>query len=224
MEERQISGGVRESEKQSRTKELAVAEVAGGGEPDEFLGEDFAGGVGFDNREDAGSWADVECCRQVVQDDMEAFGNPSDGGLGKPGDLEKAASDGGSAKGVKGGGRLGLVGTDSGASVKIGARADGNFNVVEGALSFNHAAPVKRGTGFGEGGDSARQFATISTCLEGGDSVAMQDGADDDVENYSRERQRGADSAAGALLAGADFFGDETGEQREQDACEENSE
>src|SRR5215470_16510566 len=155
---------------------------------------------------------------------MEAFGNPSDGGFGEARDLEKAAGNGRSAKNVKGGRSFGLVGSDGGAGIKIGAGADGDFDVMESALGFDHAAPVKRGIGFSEGGDSARQFAAVGARLQGGDGVAVQDGPDDEIENYRGERQRSADSAARAFAACADFFGDKTAEEGEKDSGEENGE
>jgi len=203
-------------------KELGKGQGAGGGSPEQLFRENFAREVGVNDRKDAGSWADVECCRQVVQNDMEALGNPSDGGFGEASDLEKAAGNGGSAESVEGGRRFGLVGSDCGAGVKIGSGADGDFNVVEGALGFDHAAPVKRGAGFGEGGDSARQLAAVGARLQGGNGVPVQDGADDEIQDYRGKRQGSADSAARAFAAGANLFCDEAAEKRQKNSSKEN--
>ena len=159
-----------------------------------------------------------------MQDDMEAFGNPCDGSFGEAGDLEEAAGDDGSAKCVEGGRRFGLVGGDGGTSFEIGAGADGDFDVVEGALGFDDAVPVERRAGFSEGGNSVRKLAAVGARLQGGDGVSVQGRADDDVENHSGERQRSADSSARAFATGANFFGDETADRGEKDSGEEDCE
>jgi len=118
-----------------------------------------------------------------MQQDMEALGAPSDGGFGESGDLEEAAGGGGSAKSVERGRRLWLVGGDGGTGIEIGAGSDGDFDVVKGALSFDHTAPAEGGTGFGESGDSARKFAAIGAGFEGGEGVAVEHEAGCEIED-----------------------------------------
>jgi len=109
-----------------------------------------------------------------MQQDMEALGTPSDGGFGETGDLEEAAGDGGSAKSVEGGRRLWLVGGDGGTGIEIGAGADEDFDVVKGALGFDHTTPAEGGTGFSESGDFAGEFTAVGAGFEGGDGVAVE--------------------------------------------------
>ena len=145
-----------------------------------------------------------------------------DAGFWEAGDLEKTAGDSRVAGGVESGGRLGLVGSYRGAGVEVGAGADGDLDVVERPLGFDYAAPVERGVGFGESGDSAGKFATIETGLQRGGGVAMEDHARAEIKKQDTERENGAETAARALTAGADFFGDEAAEKREKDSGKEN--
>jgi hypothetical protein len=159
-----------------------------------------------------------------MQQDMEALGAPSDGGFGETGDLEEAAGEGGIVGGVERGRKLWLVGGDGGAGIEIGAGDNGDFDVMKGALSFDHTAPAEGGTGFGESGDSARKFAAVGAGFEGGDGVAVEDNARAEIEGKGDEGKNGAGTPAGAFAAGTDFFGDETGEKWEKDSGEENCE
>ena len=206
-------------------------EGAGGGDPGQFLGEDFAGGVGVNEGLDAAfvgqgqeAGAGFAGVGERAEDDVEADGSLLDGGLGEAGDLEKAAGDGGIASGVEGGGRFGLIGGDGRVGFEVSARADGDFDVVEGALGFDDAVPVKGRAGFGEGGDSAGKFAAVSAGLQGRDGVAVEHEPEAEVEDQREECEGCADSAARAFAAGANFFGDEAGEEGEKDSGEEDGE
>jgi hypothetical protein len=159
-----------------------------------------------------------------MQQDMEALRGPCDGGFWEASDLEKAASKGGIARGVEGGRGFGFVGRDGGAGIKVCAGADGDLDVVKGALGFDHAAPVEGRAGFGEGGDFAGKFAAVGAGLQSGDGAAVKNNTDSDIENYRSERQRGAKPAARAFAASADFFGDEAGEEGEKNSGQENYE
>ena len=125
------------------------------GHPDKFLRDGSAGRIRInDNLNLPG--VKVDPVNEVAEDDLEARGGLLDAGFGEAGDLEKAAGDGGVAKGVEGGRRFGFVGGDDGTGFKTGAGADGDFDVVESAFRFNDAVPVERRAGLGEGGNSAR--------------------------------------------------------------------
>lgn len=123
----------------------------------------------------------AERIRVVAKDDAEAGRSLLDRGLGKAGDLEEAAGEHGIAGGVEGGRRFGFVSGDGEAGVEIGAGAYGDFDVVKGALGFDDTAPAERGTGFGEGGDSAGKFAAVGAGFEGGDGVAVKNDAQGEV-------------------------------------------
>lgn len=189
-------------------------EAAGGANPGELFGEDSARGVGVDENLDAQArgfyfWgAIVARIRQGAKDDVEAGGRLFDGGFGEAGDLEKAAGERGIAPGVESGRGFGLIGGDGGAGLEIGARADRNFDIVEGALGFDDAVPAEGRTGFGERGDFVGKFAAVSPGFEGGEGVAVESETDAEIEDKSDERQDGADTAARAFAAAADFFSD----------------
>src|SRR5215467_14407719 len=120
--------------------ELVPGKGAGGGDPGQFFGEDLAGEVGVNEglnaafvaqgKERGAGFANV---REGAKNDVVARGRLLDGGFGEAGDLEEAACEVGIAGGVERGGRLGLIGGDGGAGVEVGAGADGDFDVVEGA-------------------------------------------------------------------------------------------
>ena len=82
-------------------------EAAGGANPAEIFGEDFAGGVGVDENLDAQArgfhfWgAIVARVREGAKDDVEAGGSLLDGGFGEAGDLKKAAGERGIAPGPR---------------------------------------------------------------------------------------------------------------------------
>jgi len=94
---------------------------------------------------------------------------------------------------------------------------------VEGALGFDDAVPVERRAGFGEGGDFARQFAAVSAGFESGDGVAVENDAQDEIKDQSREGKRGAGPATRAFATGADFFGNESADRGEKNSSKEDS-
>src|SRR6059036_822044 len=159
-----------------------------------------------------------------MQQDMEALRGPCDGGFGEASDLEEAAAKGRIARGVEGGGGFGFVGGDGGAGIEIGAGADGDFDVMKGALGFDHAAPAEGRAGFGEGGDFVGKFAAVGAGFEGGDGIPVQHEAGGEIDEYGHEREACAETATGAFAAGADFLGDEAGEEGEKNSGEENGE
>lgn len=159
-----------------------------------------------------------------AQNDVEAGRSLLDGGFGEAGDLEKAAGDGGISRGVEGGGGFWLIGDEFGAGIEVGGGADGDCDVVKGALGFDDAAPEEGGAGFSEGGDFVGELAAISAGFEGGDGVALKHEAGAEIQDYCEKGECCANSTARAFAAGANFFGDEAGEQREKDRGEENSE
>src|SRR5205085_2394022 len=118
---------------------LAPGEGAGRGDPSQIFGEDFAGGVGIDEGLDAEAGAGFVRVGEGAEDDVEAGRSLLDGGFGEARDLEKAAGDGGIARGVKSRGRRGLVSGGGGARIKVGAGADGDFDVMKGAFGFDDA-------------------------------------------------------------------------------------
>ncbi len=75
-------------------------ELSRGGVPSEFLGEDFAGRIRFDEGMDAEAGAGVAGVWKGAEDDMEAVGGFLDGGFGEAGDLKEAAGYGGVSCGV----------------------------------------------------------------------------------------------------------------------------
>ena len=79
---------------------LLEREIAGGGDPDELLGEDLARGVGVDYGLDSEAGAGVAGVGEGVKDDVKSLGRFLDRGLGEAGDVEEAAGDGGVASGV----------------------------------------------------------------------------------------------------------------------------
>jgi len=162
---------------------LVPGEGAGRGDPGQSFGEDFAGGVGIDEGFDAEAGAGFARVGEGAQDDVEAGRSLLDGGFGEARDLEKAAGDGGIARGVKGRGGLGFVSGGGRAGIKVSAGADGDFEVVKGALSFNDAVPAERGAGFGEGGDFVGEFAAVGAGFEGGDGVAVEHDAGCEIED-----------------------------------------
>ena len=101
--------------------------------------------------------------------------------------------------GVEGGGRFGLVRGDSGSGIKIGAGADGHFDVVQGALGFDDAVPAEGGTGFRKGSGLVRQFAAVGAGFESGDSVAVKNEAHGEIENQRGESEGGTKPAARAF-------------------------
>ena len=106
-----------------------------------------------------------------------------DGGFGEARDLGKAAGDGGIARGVKSRGRRGLVSGGGGARIKVGAGADGDFDVMKGAFGFDDAVPAEGRAGFGEGGDFVGEFAAVGAGFERGDGVAVENKAHGEVED-----------------------------------------
>ena len=81
-----------------RDRTLAPPEVAGSGNPVQFLMEDFSRRVGVDERLKARPRV---AGRVSAQDDMETFAGLLYGGFGKACNFKKAASDSGIARGVK---------------------------------------------------------------------------------------------------------------------------
>ena len=162
---------------------LAPGEGAGRADPGQSFGEEFAGGVGVDEGFDAEAGAGFARVGEGAQDDVEAGRSLLDGGFGEARDLEKAAGDGGIARGVKSRGRRGLVSGGGGARIKVGAGADGDFDVEQSALGFDNAVPTERRTGFGEGGNFVRQFAAVGAGFERGDGVAVENKAHGEVED-----------------------------------------
>jgi hypothetical protein len=210
---------------------LMPGEGAGSGSPGQLLGEDFAGSVGVDEGFDAPfvaqgkqAGAGFACGGEGAKDDVEADGRLLDSSFGEARDLEKAAGDGGIAGGVEGGGRLGLVGRGGGAGIKVGAGANGDFDVMKGAFGFDDTVPVERGARFGEGGNFAGEFAAVGAGFEGGHGVAMEDHARAEIKKQDTKQKNGAELAAGAFPASTDFFGDETAEKREKNSGEKNCE
>ena len=155
---------------------------------------------------------------------MEPLWSLLDGSFGEARDLKKAATDGGIASGIEGGGGLWLVRGDGGNRVEIGARADRDFDIVKSPFGFDDAVPAKRRTGFGESSDSTRQFAAVRAGFQGGDGAAVINEAHDEVKNQCGERERSAEPAARPFRAGADFFRDQPAEQGEKNSREENCE
>ena len=114
---------------------------------------------------------------------MEAGRSLLDGGFGEARELEEPAGDGGIAGGVESGSGFRLVGCDGGAGVEVGAWANGDFDIMQGALGFDDAVPAKRGVGFGERRDLVSQFAAVSAGFESGDSVTVENDADTEIED-----------------------------------------
>ena len=178
---------------------LAPGEGAGRADPGQSFGEEFAGGVGVDEGFDAEAGAGFARVGEGAQDDVEAGRSLLDGGFGEARDLEKAAGDSGVARGVESRGGLGFVSGGGGGGIKVGAGADGDFEVVKGALGFDDAVPAKRRAGFGKGGDLARQFAAVGAGFESGDSVAVKNEAHGEIENQRGESEGGTKPAARAF-------------------------
>lgn len=206
-----------------RDRTLAPPEVARRGNPGKLLREDFARWVSVDERLNARPGAGVAGVWESAQDDMETFAGLLDGGFGKARDFKKAASDTGIARGVKARRGFGLVGGDAGAGIEIGARADGDRQVMEGAFGFDDAVPAKRRTGFGERRNFVRHFAEIGARFQSSDGVAVADQADNEIESQCDKGKGCAKSAARTLAAGADFFGDESAEEWEKNPSKKDS-
>ena len=199
------------------------SKAAGTGDPGQFLGEDLARRVRVDERLDAHAGAGVSRIGERAEHNVEACRRLLHRSFREPCDLEKTLCHGGIPSGVERGGWLGLVGGGGGTGVEITAGADRNLDVVKGTCGFDDTVPAKRGAGFGEGGDLVRQFAAIDAGLERSDGVAVENQAHQEIKDYRGERQSGATPAARIFAASADFFGNQTAEQREENSREEDS-
>jgi len=199
------------------------SEGAGAGDPGQLLGEDFARRVGVDERLDAQAWARVSRIGESAEDDVKAPRGLLHRSFGEPRDVEKALCDRGTPGCVQHRGRSGLVGGDGGTGIEFGAGADRNLDVVKGTFGLNDTMPTKRGAGFGEGRHLVGQLAAVDAGLESGDGVAVKNGADQEIKDERGERERSAEPAARTFATRADFFGDETAEEREEDSREEDS-
>ncbi len=155
---------------------------------------------------------------------MESLRSLLDGGFGEAGGLKEATSDGGIASAVESGRGLGLVDSDGGAGIEIGAWADRYLDIVKSAFGFDDAVPAERRVGFGESRDLTRQFTAVSAGLQSGNRAAVINEAHDEIKNQCGERERSAKPAARAFRVGADFFRDQPAEQGEKNSREENCE
>src|SRR5713226_7816553 len=117
-----------------------------------------------------------------AQDNVKPVCSFLDGSLREARNLEEAARNGGVASGVEGGRGCGLVGSDSGVGVERGGGADFDFDVVEGARGFDDAVPAEGRARFGECGSLAWRFAAVGAGFQCGQSVAVENEAQNDIK------------------------------------------
>src|SRR5713226_5126211 len=138
---------------------------------------------------DAQAGTGIVVVGEGAQSDPEAVGSFFDGGFGEAGELEEATSNSGVASGVEGGRGLRIVGSGGGIWVERGGGANFDFEVVEGAFRFDDAVPAEGRAGFGESGGLASGFAAVGTGFQGGHGVAVENEAQNDIENYRGQRE-----------------------------------